>query len=522
MQAADMNGDGKLDLVASVSFGRGTGPGNSGTNIAVMLGNGNGTFAPAAFYDVGDTSGIVAPVVGDFNGDGKPDVGVGNSDGTVSILLNQGNGVLGTAVVYANGEAGGPPIVADFNGDGKLDILTTGCGTNGINVLPGNGDGTFGSPITSGGYVCGPSVIAADFNNDGKLDLAVGGPTGTQSAGDLTILLGNGDGTFTPAGNPFTIVPICSPNNVGGPWNMAAADLNMDGNLDLIVAQSPSIACGDNLGVIVYTGNGDGTFSQNVTGAPFLVGDNPTGVLVGDFNKDGMPDVAVFNAVGFEAGNAVNTFVTVLLNRTLPVSASPASLNYYTQLLGTSSKAQTVVLTNDTSSPYSLSGLAVTGTDSADFKLVNHCSTSLKAGLKCSLNVTFDPAVSGTRTAAVTGAGSATVSLTGIATQVKLSPAKLNFGSVTVGQSSTPQTVTVTNVGASSLNFTGTRIKVVGVDAGDFSETNNCGASLGAGLSCTITVTFKPTATGTRGADVRITDNGGASPQYVRLGGTGT
>jgi hypothetical protein len=239
-------------------------------------------------------------------------------------------------------------------------------------------------------------------------------------------------------------------------------------------------------------------------------------VLVGDWNRDGQPDVAVLKAVF----GSNQSYFTVLMNRTQPVSLSPNSLTYATELVGTSSKAQSVVVTNNAATALSLSDLAITGTDSADFKFTNGCPASLGAGLQCTVGVVFDPAVSGNPTAELTGAGSATVALSGVATQVELTPAKLNFATVPVGQSSSVQQVTLKNVGTTTVSFAG--IKVVGTDAADFSETNTCGTSVAAGSSCTISITFKPSATGARTADVRLIDNGGASPQYAPLAGTGS
>jgi hypothetical protein len=114
------------------------------------------------------------------------------------------------------------------------------------------------------------------------------------------------------------------------------------------------------------------------------------------------------------------------------------------------------------------------------------------------------------------------VSLSGVGTAVSLSVKKLTFGMMAVGTSSAAKDITVTNVGTVSVSFTGTRVNIAGTNPQDFSQTNTCGASLGAGQSCTVSVTFKPTATGSRSASVNITDNGGGSPQKVDLFGTGT
>jgi hypothetical protein len=110
------------------------------------------------------------------------------------------------------------------------------------------------------------------------------------------------------------------------------------------------------------------------------------------------------------------------------------------------------------------------------------------------------------------------VSLTGTGTEVTLVPSSLTFGSVPIGQTASLQTV-LTNVGNTAMTITA--ITIVGTDAGDFSETYNCGKTLGAGKSCTITVTFIPQAVGLLNADVSVSDNGGASPQFVSLSGVG-
>jgi hypothetical protein len=113
-----------------------------------------------------------------------------------------------------------------------------------------------------------------------------------------------------------------------------------------------------------------------------------------------------------------------------------------------------------------------------------------------------------------------TVALSGTGTVVTLSKTHLPFGDQQVGTTSAPQSVTLTNVGSTPLDFT--RISITGTNAGDFSETNTCGNSIAAGANCTIAVKFSPTATGKRNARMSIYDDGGGSPQYVSLAGTGT
>jgi hypothetical protein len=149
----------------------------------------------------------------------------------------------------------------------------------------------------------------------------------------------------------------------------------------------------------------------------------------------------------------------------------------------------------------------------------------LGPGKTCNIGVSFKPLTSGTLTGTATitddaFGGSQTISLTGVGTFVKLLPTALNFGSQGVGTTSTAQTVTLTNVGSVKLNITD--ISIVGTNAGDFVlQSNSCGSSVGSHKSCTLTVAFAPTATGSRSADIQITDDGGGSPQLVPLSGNG-
>jgi hypothetical protein len=174
------------------------------------------------------------------------------------------------------------PAVGDFNGDGKLDIALTGGGygmntVNEVMILLGNGDGTF-SLAPNSTFATGNdpwAIVAADFNGDGKLDLAIA----NQGGSTLTILLGNGDGTFTPSSG--------SPVAVGrNPYALAAADLNSDGKLDLVVANSTDST------LSILLGNGDGTFTPAAS-SPVALPSPPTSIAVGDFNGSGRLGLAV-------------------------------------------------------------------------------------------------------------------------------------------------------------------------------------------------------------------------------------
>lgn len=267
---ADFDGDGIPDLVVSDReqyLG-------SDSVLAVLYGNGDGTFY-GPFGTVLNYWYYYGPVVvGDFNGDRKPDVAVGFDEG-VLIFINNGGGFLPAVpydpTVYVTGLAAG-----DMNGDGHLDLVTTDA------VILGNGDGSFQSPIAFSG---GNFPALADVNGDGKLDIV---EAFYNSAG---VLLGNGDGTVQP--------PIIF--NVTGPSAILVADVNRDGHPDLLVP-------GNSLLTVVY-GNGDGTFQ-----APPILPVSTGPLITGDFNADGKLDVATVNytQVGVFLGNGDGTFQSEL------------------------------------------------------------------------------------------------------------------------------------------------------------------------------------------------------------------
>jgi len=219
-----------------------------------------------------------------------------------------------------------------------------------------------------------------------------------------------------------------------------------------------------------------------------------------------------------------DSFVAKIASQTF-VSVSPLKLSFVAQVIETASVAKKLTLTNTGAATLTINKIYLAGLNPGDFSEANTCGTSIASGASCTISVTFTPTAKNTRKAllAISDSDPASpqaISLSGTGTVVSLSKKRLLFGSQPVGTSSAPQNVTLTNVGSTQLNFTG--ITITGTNAADFSETNTCGTNIAAGASCTIRVTFKPTAQGARSAAVSISDDGGGSAQKVTLTGTGT
>jgi len=206
---------------------------------------------------------------------------------------------------------------------------------------------------------------------------------------------------------------------------------------------------------------------------------------------------------------------------------SPTSLKFSRQTIGTTSPSKTVTATNSFPLPVTVKKVSSSG----DFAQTNTCPVppaQLAPEATCTASVIFTPTATGTRTGKLTFNDSAPISpqrvnLTGSATDISLSPSRLNFGSHMVGTTSRAKTVTVTNDGSLTVNFTGSGIVIAGTDPTDYMiSANTCGLSIAAGGTCTVSVEFKPMATGTRSATLQFNDDGGESPQTVTLTGTGT
>jgi len=256
----DFNGDGKPDLFTA---------NNLSNNISVLIGNGAGAFAAAISFNVGTNPDGIA--VGDFNGDGKQDLAVSNyTSNNASILFGNGNGNIQGALNFTT-ESGPTAIAAaDFNGDGVSDIVIAYRGGNSITLNPGSTTGIIGLPAH---YAVGNTpfaLVVADFNNDGKSDVAVA----NEFSEDVSILLGNGAGSLGaahsfPAGR--------------SPYSLTANDFDGDGKLDVAVVDFASNS------ISILSGDGAGNLKLS---AALIAGQFPNAVASGDLNGDGKPDLA--------------------------------------------------------------------------------------------------------------------------------------------------------------------------------------------------------------------------------------
>jgi hypothetical protein len=260
----------------------------------------------------------------------------------------------------------------------------------------------------------------------------------------------------------------------------------------------------DSAGDAAYIGVLDQT-GANVTKVVFSI------TACGALDTSGCTDFAL-DMLNLNSGAAVAT-------------VSTRSLSFGTQLVGTTSAPGSLTLSNTGGASLTINSIGISGGNNGDFGLSQSCPNPLAPGGNCLLNMTFTPTAGGPRKSSIVISSNAvgsplTVILTGVGVAGGPSPTSLPFASQTVGTSSAAQTITFTNKGSATMNLW--QIAILGANAGDFSKTTTCGSTLGAGANCTVSVTFKPTATGARTGSVLFSDDGGGSPQAVSLSGTGS
>ena len=547
LAAADVNGDGKLDLIAvDIADNR----------VAVLLGKGDGTFNGHVDYATGQGASGIA--IGDFNGDNKLDLVVANNtDDTVSILLGNGDGTFQGPIAFSTAHLPNSVVVGDFNGDRKLD-LAVGTSNKSVSVLLGNGDGTFQNHLEYGIGANSVIVAAADLNSDGRLDLIAA----NFNDNTVSTLVGNADGTFKSQ----SVFPTGS-----GPAGLATGDFNNNGRLDIAVALtndnkvsvltdslislSPNMlsfgtqTSGIPSAAKTVTLKNNGTSSYTVPLPPSFVGSSPsdftqTNTCGGSIAAGATCTFSiVFDPTASEKANAQMLLtasngsvqgVQMTGTGNIPISLTPRNVTFATTLIGTTSAGKTNTFTNKSGVNIVFSKIDREGQNQSDFSIdsASPCLTlanaTLAPGASCTSTVYFSPTITPGQNETVTMVyyGNFTLVkqgllLNGVGTAVKVTPTSLTM--TTKAGTTTTGTVSFQNAGSvalaiSSVNFTNGTANVFSL------QSNTCnfpGGSVPANSTCTLTVLFGPTTTGTFTATMKIGDPDITGPQQVSLTGIG-
>ena len=411
-------------------------------------------------------------------------------------------------------------FVSKFASSGSLDYSTYFYGSSGNPVGIG--------AITVDGS--GSAYIAGTVSSDGTFPITSTGicDPGVYGFGCSYAFVTK----FDPTASTLLYSTFLGPNNYASPQSIA---LDSSDNA-YVLANTTSAAFGTNNSIEGYTSGMDmllveiDASATTELFATYLGGsgnDFASGValdadgnmyVAGSTNSPDFPVTqgAFQNLLG---GNS-DAFVMKISSNSAPaVSLSPASVQYAAQTVGATSQPQTVLLRNMGTSPLSISSI----TSSGDFAEADNCGTSLAAASSCTLSMTFTPTAVGLRSGSVlirddTAGLPHVINLSGsgLGAAAALSPASLAFSAQQVGTSSGAQAVTLTNSGNAALTITDILV------TGDYSQTNNCPATLAVGSNCTVNITFRPTVAGTRTGTLTLRDNAQGGSQTVNLTGTGS
>jgi len=341
-----------------------------------------------------------------------------------------------------------------------------------VTYYPGNGNGTFGTAVTLTSQDYPQFVAAADLNQDGNLDI-VAVTTDDSFLSTVYTFLGDGKGNFEPTQTlPLNILAN----------GLAVGDLNGDGFPDMVVPE----CCGQSYAVL-FTGNGDGTFGNETT---LPVAPGPTTALLADLTGDNKLDLLLgFNQVGIDA------FVNIS-NSGIPTPIpAPASSPTAT---GSPSATATATATP-----------TVTATPTAT------------ATVTPSATATATPSATATATRTATATASPTASPTAVPVKLEIKPASLKFGTVKIGDSREKSVAVTDPKGKKKKPGITVLMEGVGGVVSPYKVTNGCDGPLAPGAKCSIAVTFTPTSSGAQNGTLMIIDNAEGTPQTVKLIGKG-
>jgi hypothetical protein len=449
-----------------------------------------------------------------------------------------------TASVRIADSATGSPQTVTLTGTGGLPTATLGGTTlTFANQLVTTPSATQPITLTNNGNmalsITGITITGTNLGDFGQTNTCGASLAATLSC-TITV-------TFTPtaAGTRTAAVSIAD-NLAGSPQTVAltgtgvAPVAGLSGNSLTFTAQTLSTTSAaqtvtlTNTGTsaltitgITIVGTNLGEFAQtNTCGASLAISANCTISVTFTPTANGARTASV--SIADSASGSPQTVSLTGTGGTPAASFNSTTLTFSNQVVSTPSTAQSVTLTNTGTVPLSITGIAVTGANSADFAQTNTCGASVAASANCTISVIFTPGALGARSATVNvtdnAAGSPqaiTLNGTGVAAPptASLSSTSLSFTDQFVGTSAAAQTVTLTNNSTSALTITS--IAVTGASNADYAQTNTCGASLAGKANCTISATFTPTASGARPATITVTDNAPTGTQTVSLTGNG-